>query len=215
MRHTTAIGGSLGILGILSIVGIAMGCHILLTTGPSETETEQTRAKMMAIFASGSVIWPFLWYVTIGRIVLYNDSSAPSMLILVGAFWPQIMLGLDMRAVQDKGVDAHTNNLVSSLQDDANALIGIAFAFAMMMVASYAHRKKQMYSGMLMVLFALVLCIAFVVPQPISQKDSNAAFLAAAVQRVVFLYAVGFLITALCEIISVSSELNLAKDSTS
>jgi hypothetical protein len=204
MKRLSFILTFLGLLSITSAAAAIAGCAIVLNTGPSETEDEQMRAKMMAIFASGAVLWPLLWYMSIGRVVLYGNRGQPSILLLAGALWPQVMLGVDMRAMQDRKLDAKTNNLVSALQDDANALIGIAFAFAMMMVATYANQQKQMYSGMLMVLFALVLCIAFVVPQPISRKDSNGAFLAAAVQRVVFIYAVGFLITALCEVISVS-----------
>lgn len=201
----------LGLFCGVAAAGAIIACAVVLNTGPSETQDEQMRAKMMTIFMGGSVLWPFLWYLSIGNVVLYGNDKSPSLLLLAGAIWPQVMLAMDMRAMRDRELDAKSNNLVASLQDDANALIGIAFAFAMMMVATYANQQKQMYSGMLMVLFALILCIAFVVPQPISRKNSNDAFVAAGMQRVVFVYAVGFLITALCEVISVSHILNVSE----
>jgi hypothetical protein len=187
-------------LGYMAVLSASITLY-LLNSGAEENEDQKMRATIMTILAVGSLLWPLIWYLSIGSVVLQGNSVLP----LFGAFWPQIMLLLDLRATKQKGLTASTNNLIGSLQEDANSLIGIAFAFAMMMVATYANQRKEMYSAMLMVLFALVICIAFVVPQPLAKEKSNQAFVWATCQRVVFAYAMGFLLTALCLTISVGS----------
>jgi len=174
----------------------------LLKTGPDETPQQRTKSAVMTVFAVGALSWPLVWYISIGSVVLETLSLLP----LFGALWPPVMLLLDLRGSRLNSVQAGSNNLVGHLQDDANSLIGIAFAFAMLMVATYANQKKEMYSAMLMVLFALVICIAFVVPQPLAQEGSDAAFVWAAGQRVVFSYAMGYLLTALCLSITAGSK---------
>lgn len=184
----------------VTAVGMVAMTTVILYTGPEETDEQSLRAQVMTIMSVGAVLWPLLWYYSIGRIVLSDGSVLP----LAGAVWPSLMLLIDVRGLRRKDISS-SNNLVGSLQDDANSLIGTAFAFGMLMVAYYAKSNKEMYSAMLLVLFSLVICIAFVVPQPIESKDSREAFFWASVQRTVFAYAVGYLLTALFLVIQVGA----------
>ena len=175
------------------VLSIAFFALYVLNTGGDETETQRTKVTVLTILAVGAVVWPLLWYVSIGSVVMTDGAVLP----LFGALWPGVMLLLDIRGVgrSQQGV---TNLTGSLLQEDANSLVGIAFAFAMLMVATYAKKQKEMYSAMMMVLFALVLCIAFVIPQPASGENTNYALIWSAAQRVVFAFAMGYILTALC-----------------
>lgn len=185
------------------VLSIAFFAVYVLNTGEDETEAQKTKITVLTILAVGAVLWPIVWYVSIGSVVMTDGAMLP----LFGAFWPSVMLLLDIRGVGRKAVSAADNNIVNGLQDDANSLVGIAFAFAMLMVATYANKQKEMYSAMLMVLFALVLCIAFVIPQPASANNTRYAFVWASAQRVVFAYAMGYILTALCVSISAGTQL--------
>jgi len=191
---------SVVVTATLASIAMVVMTSVLLRTGPEETDEQKLRAQVMTIMSVGATIWPLLWYFSIGRIVLADGSLLP----LAGSVWPSIMLLVDVRGLRKKDISS-SNNLVGSLQDDANSLIGTAFAFGMLMVAYYAKSHKEMYSAMLLVLFSLVICIAFVVPQPIESKDSNEAFFWASVQRTVFAYAVGYLLTALFLVIQLGA----------
>lgn len=185
------------------VLSIAFFAVYVLNTGGEETSDQRTKITVLTIFAIGAVLWPVVWYVSIGSVVMTDGATLP----LFGAFWPMVMLLLDVRGVGRKKVTSASNNIMHGLQDDANSLVGIAFAFAMLMVATYANKQKEMYSAMLMVLFALVLCIAFVIPAPASTGNSNYAFVWASAQRVVFAYAMGYILTALCLSISAGTQL--------
>lgn len=185
------------------VLSIAFFAVYVLNTGEDETEAQKTKITVLTILAVGAVVWPLIWYVSIGSVVMSDGAVLP----LFGAFWPSVMLLLDIRGIGRKGVNETNNNIMGGLQEDANSLVGIAFAFAMLMVATYANKQKEMYSAMLMVLFALVLCIAFVIPQPASGKQTRYAFVWASAQRVVFAYAMGYILTALCLSISAGSQL--------
>lgn len=175
---------------------------VMLHVGPKEDDTAKTRAYAMTIFACAAVLWPVVWFVSIGRIILRDGSW----LVLFGALWPQIMMLMDLAAVSTSGFERLQSNLTpQSVQEDANSLIGIAFAFAMMMLATYASAKKEMYASVMLVLFALAICIAFIVPQPINKKDTMSAYLATISQRSIFSYSMGFLLSALCVIITVGA----------
>ena len=195
------------ITGVATISYFLVLCGLmvmfLLKTGAKETSQQKTRATVMTIFAVGALLWAPIWYLSIGSAVLDPGVWLP----LFGVLWPPVLLLLDLRGSRMKSLSSQSNNLVSSLQEDANALIGIAFAFAMLMVATYASQKKEMYGATLLVLFALVICIAFVVPQPLATNGSDTQYVWSAAQRVVFAYAMGFLLTALCLSISVGTRL--------
>lgn len=184
------------------VLSIAFFALYVLNTGGDETEAQRTKVTVLTILAVGAVVWPLLWYVSIGSVVMTDGAVLP----LFGALWPGVMLLLDIRGVgrSQQGV---TNLTGSLLQEDANSLVGIAFAFAMLMVATYAKKQKEMYSAMMMVLFALVLCIAFVIPQPASGENKNYAYIWSAAQRVVFAFAMGYILTALCITIATGSKL--------
>lgn len=184
------------------VLSIAFFALYVLNTGGDETETQRTKVTVLTILAVGAVVWPLLWYVSIGSVVMTDGAVLP----LFGALWPAVMLLLDIRGV-GRSQQRVTNLTGSLLQEDANSLVGIAFAFAMLMVATYAKKQKEMYSAMMMVLFALVLCIAFVIPQPASGENKNYAYIWSAAQRVVFAFAMGYILTALCITIATGSKL--------
>ena len=192
---------TLTLLSVYISVLIVALVLIMFYVGPEETQTTKVRAASLTILACATILWPVVWYISIGRIVMRYTG----LLVLFGAIWPQAMLTIDMTSLKSIKQFSKTN-LVGNVQDDANSLIGVAFAFAMMMLATYASAKKEMYSSLMMVLFALVICIAFVVPQPLATKDGDRAFVGALTQRAIFAYAMGFLISALCVVITVGAK---------
>lgn len=175
---------------------------VMLNYGPEEKDKVKLKASLLTILACAALLWPAVWYLSIGRIILQTSG----LLVLFGAIWPQLMLTIDMLTLpHHEAIRPENLGVVGSVQEDANSLIGVAFAFAMMMLATYASAKKEIYGSLMMVMFALIICIAFVVPQPITKKHDDSRLVAAVTQRAIFAYAMGYLLTALCVVIGVGS----------
>ena len=167
---------------------------VLIMDGPEEDSDQKMRASMYTIFAVAATVWPMVWYFTIGNQLMLVGNSP---LIIFGGIWPQMLLLIDMVSSSNKELRAEQNNLVNTLQADANSLILIAFSMGTLVLSNWLGAQTQMASVIVIVLFALLLCIAFVVPQPITQEKSRNALVAASVQRALFVYAMGFVVTAL------------------
>ena len=185
----------------LALLSVALYV-VMLNYGPDEKDKVKLKATLLTILACGALLWPAVWYLSIGRIILQTSGF----FVLFGAIWPQLMLTIDMLSLpHHEDIRPENLGIVGSVQDDANSLIGVAFAFAMMMLSTYASAKKEIYGSLMMVMFALIICIAFVVPQPITKKDDDSRMVGAITQRTIFAYAMGYLLTALCVVIGVGS----------
>lgn len=175
------------VAGFLSIALM----RTMLTQGPKENADQNMRAQLLCIMSIGAACWPLLYYFAAGKAVIDKNNSY----FLLGYVWPMIMIGYDMTKLGASHITAESNNIVESVQIDANSLIQTAFAFAMLSLGGGLVGDKKL--TITLVMLSLMLCISFIVPTPAASKNSRGAVIAAATQRVLFYYAVGFIVTAL------------------
>lgn len=162
----------------------------MLTTGPDEDQEQRTRARMLHVAVAGALLWPFVWVAALGP---RARTTAPA---LFGLLWPLAAIGMDMRGITVNEVTAQNNNVVQGLQADSNSLIGIAFAFGTLSLSGQFTAFRRL--TFTLVMFALIICIAFVIPAPVDRsKTTHYGMVTAVGQRVLFQYAAGFIITAM------------------
>jgi Ca2+/H+ antiporter len=162
----------------------------MLTEGPAEDDEQQTRLVLLNVMFVGALAWPFVWMAVVG------EARKLHTFLLFGLLWPLCVLGLDMRNVSARKVTHRENNVLDSLQSDANSLIGIAFAFGTLSLGGDFIRERR--TTIMLVIFSLILCVAFVIPAPVDRRTPTRSSLVTAVaQRTLFHYASGFIITAM------------------
>ena len=163
----------------------------ILTRGPKENADQSMRVQVLCILSVGAALWPLLYYFAAGKSVIDKDNKY----FLIGFVWPFFMLTYDMIKLGNANVTAKSTNIVENVQIDANSLIQTAFAFAMLSLGGGLNGDKKL--TITLVMLSLMVCISFIVPTPAASKDSRGAVVAAAAQRVLFYYSVGFIVTAL------------------
>ena len=97
-------------------------------------------------------------------------------------------------------VDAHLADALEALQrigylkTDANTIISAAFAIGTLMASLKKHDKAQ---GANLVMYALLLCVAFVMPTSDVPATSRISILIRSSQKVCLNYAIGFILAGI------------------
>ena len=85
-------------------------------------------------------------------------------------------------------------NRLGYLQTDANTIITAAFAIGTLLVTLKKSRKAQ---GVNVVMYALLLCVAFVIPSSEAPATSRTSIIIRTCQKVCLNYAIGFIISGI------------------
>ena len=174
-------------LGSAAVGGLG---GVALHQGPEETEEQQGRIKMLVILSAFALAWPLVWWYAVGMRV-----HSGRKLELVGLVWPLWMLSRDIQRIGDGGITAARNNVVGTVQEDTNSLIGVCFAFGTLSIGGGMTGSPEL--TLQLILAALVVCIAFVVPSPIHRTGTTKELVSTITQRCVFQYASGLVISGL------------------
>lgn len=163
---------------------------------PNDDEPEIKREKMRLLAATvstcGIIAWPILWDNLIGYAVITHHP-----LTMFGFMWPILMNMLDLAsaATSSSAVQTETAYGIADISSDSNMLVGIAFAVGSFL--SSQSNAKLVNATIPLLMYALLLLIAFIVPTPSLNPNDYTGFAAGATQRTFFNYAMGLIITGI------------------
>ena len=172
----------------LAAVAVAAITVVRMNGNKSKQPTEVTKEKNKYMYNSillvGILFWPILFDASIG---LQHLITKPR--LMFGFFWVPLIMCVNMAFVQ---YDADASFQHSELHRDTSSIISAAFAMGSLF---YAGSKN--YSSTHLLLYAMLLCIAFIVPTITVPSNTQQATLVRSVQKVTLNYAVGFVICAI------------------
>jgi len=157
------------------------------------TKKSNLNLLLMSISAAAGLGWIIVWGATVGY-----DSLSFYPLCLLGLMWPILMSIFDiayLRNSANSSIQAQGPFAAGHLQGIGGSVIGISFAIGSLLTSSKFKSTSQSTTPLLM--YSLVLLIAFVVPIPGVNPTSETALVIGDVQRASFNWAIGFLLTAL------------------
>ena len=161
-------------------------------------DNEIMRVYLSASLMVGALFWPILWNVALSKGRMNGGArlfSAPK--LLLGFAWPLVMLVGDLHYASKKLKDPtffESLNRLGYLQTDANTIITAAFAIGTLLVTLKKSRKAQ---GVNVVMYALLLCVAFVIPSNEAPATSRTSIIIRTCQKVCLNYAIGFIIAGI------------------
>lgn len=192
-RSNEIVGGGILILTIGAIVVI-----LVLSQRTEQNirhdeggRKDALRTRILAVFASGAIAWPLLWLLVVGK---RNLTKHP--FIIAGLIWPLVMTALDMNLlVHGEHPRSGTSDKfhIEGLKSSGGGIVSISFALGSLLVAQMDREASNAASPILM--FALLLCMAFVVPETALSPRSFTAQTTEAVQKVFVNYSTGLVIT--------------------
>ena len=166
---------------------------------------EIMRLYVNAVLMAGLLLWPLVWDVAVaspgGGGGLRRLCAQPKMLL--GLVWPIVMILVDMQYVRKRTQDAsffESLHRIGYLQTDANTIITAAFAMGTLITSMQSKRAaaaRGQGSGVQIVMYALLLCVAFVIPTSDVPVTSRAALIIRSAQKVCLNYAIGFVIAGI------------------
>ncbi|AGO83807.1 hypothetical protein psal_cds_251 [Pandoravirus salinus] len=153
---------------------------------------EKMRLLGAGVSTVGVLLWPVMWDALAGYAIVAHHP-----LTLFGFAWPIIMSMLDLSylAADKNSVQAQRVFGLGEVSSDANTLVGVAFAVGSLLVSQGNTRLADATIPLLM--YALLLLIAFIVPIPTLDPDDYSGFITGAIQRTFFNYAMGFVIAGI------------------
>ncbi|AVK75814.1 hypothetical protein pneo_cds_207 [Pandoravirus neocaledonia] len=153
---------------------------------------EKMRLLGAAVSTVGVLVWPVLWDALAGYAIVAHHP-----LTLFGFAWPILMSMLDLSylAANKNSLQAQRVFGLGEISSDANTLVGVAFAVGSLLVSQGNTRLADATIPLLM--YALLLLIAFIVPIPTLDPDDYSGFATGAIQRTFFNYAMGFVIAGI------------------
>lgn len=185
---------NLALLGTTIIIGIYAIREFNLIMSDSDPEIKREKMRLIGATVStvGILLWPVVWDTLIGYSIITHHP-----LTLFGFLWPMVMNMLDLTAAatSSNAVDAEKVYGIGEITSDSNTLVGIAFAIGSFL--SSQTNAKLVNATIPLLMYALLLLIAFIVPTPSLDPNDYTGFAVGTIQRTFFNYAMGFVITGI------------------
>tara|TARA_B110000046_G_C13008938_1_gene405759 strand:+ start:323 stop:898 length:576 start_codon:yes stop_codon:yes gene_type:complete len=144
----------------------------------------RARITVLCTWTIAIIAWPVLW----SRAVAEERENP---ITIVGLLWPLLIIVLDILAMKHHTYEMHAQSNRSMLSMDASAICSLTFALAGIIGANSNKCCNKLF------LYAVVGCIAFVMPAPHTHVNAIETVAVEAVQKAVLAYATGLLLTGL------------------
>lgn len=168
--------------------------ELTLVKGSDDPDVRREKLRIVgaAVSTLGVLAWPVVWDVLVGYSVVAHHP-----LTFFGFVWPIFMNLIDLvyasRANNTKASDKVFG--IGQVSADAATVVGIAFAIATLLTSQ--ANKPLANATVPLIMYALLLLIAFVVPTPSLDPDSYVGFAVGSIQRTFFNYAMGLVVTGI------------------
>lgn len=148
----------------------------------TQTTRVRTRLLLITVWMMAILVWPLLWF----RATARSQSTPYS---LIGLVWPVLILLLDMLAMQKHAYENYSQSKRHFMTMDANTICSLTFAISAYIGAQNHECCNKIF------LWAILGCIAFVMPAPHTQINAMETVAFEALQKAVLAYATGMLLT--------------------
>ena len=184
----------------LTLIGgicVYMVTHSLLL---QQKKTARIRARLMVltIWTLAIVLWPAIWAAILGA-QSQKIAAFPSLI------WPILIVSIDIMTMRQNTYESHIQSKRSILTIDANAICSLTFAMSGIIGA---HKHKCCNR---IFLYAVLGCIAFVMPAPHSHLNAIETITIEAVQKAILAYATGLLLAGVMLVTS-DNEINTSTE---
>lgn len=175
---------------LVSLMGCIV-CMLVISSAYQKDTTPRVRARISAVtvWFLGIAAWPFIWASFVNK--RRNEPHA-----LVGLLWPIIILAIDIRALNYTTYEVNTQSNRSVITMDANAMCSLTFAVSGLLGAQKDSCCRDMF------LYAIIGCIAFVLPAPHTNNNNTENVVIESIQKTMLAYATGLLLTGIMLMIS-------------
>lgn len=179
---------------ILVATGATLIAYAVYAAILCANESIRTRARILVtmIWLSMITAWPACWRVIVGPYA--NTKYAP-----IGLVWPIVIMTLDLVAMQQHTYESQRQPKRQFMTMDANALCSLSFGIAAFLGVQRDHNISRIF------LWAIVACVAFIMPTPHTDGTSLYTVGVDAFQKGIMAYAVGLLISGIILIHNSSS----------
>jgi hypothetical protein len=194
--------------GVGLIIGIYSVRELSNISGDEDPEIKREKMRILGASVStiGILLWPVAWDLLVGYTLI---SYQP--LILFGFAWPMVMSLLDLVYSSNAKTASQAKQVfgIGEITSDANTLVGIAFAVGSLLGS---QGNKQLSTATIpLLLIALFLLIAFIVPTPSLDPNDYSGYTVGAIQRTFFNYAMGMVVTGITINLSSQNKRNLQR----
>ena len=194
---------SYALIGLLLFVLVDTHAFFRAYDKVPHLQDEIMRLYVNAVLMAGLLLWPLVWDVAVASPAgggLRRLRAQPKMLL--GLVWPIVMILVDMQYVRKRTQDVsffESLHRIGYLQTDANTIITAAFAMGTLITSMQSKKTggTGQGSGVQIVMYALLLCVAFVIPTSDVPVTSRAALIIRSAQKVCLNYAIGFVIAGI------------------
>ena len=159
---------------------------------------ERMRVYITSTLMAGLLVWPVLWNIAAAAGAAGGgDRMAATPRLCLGFFWPMLMLLVDLQYARRRRKDPtffESLQRIGYLKTDANTLITAAFAIGTLLVSL---KQRGTVQGANLVMYALLLCVAFVMPTSDTPATSRLSIVIRSSQKVCLNYAIGFIVAGI------------------
>lgn len=156
---------------------------------------DRSRMGVVTVNAAGLAVWPVLWWSVVG----WHDRI--DVLLVACMAWTVILSAVDMEAiVYGEAPRTGTSETVynPSLAAQAGGLVGLTFSLGAMLGSGNDDQKRLART---IVISALLICVACIIPQPIVSLGEERQQVVFAGQKVGFNVAVGLIVTGMALVV--------------
>ena len=171
--------------GVPALVVVVGACVYIIAHAHviKRVETPRVRARLnvLTVWTIAMIAWPLMWYNTIDE-KYRTIESIPCLL------WPLILLGMDIASLKRSSYESQSQSKRSLLAMDANTICSLTFAVSSVIGAQRHECCRKIF------MYAIIACIAFVIPAPHSSDSDMDTIVIEAAQKAILSYATGFLL---------------------
>lgn len=171
----------------ISVLFVVVGACVYIIANThfmkkAETPRVCVRLNVLTVWTIAMIVWPLVWYNTIDE-KYRTVESIPCLL------WPLLLLGMDIASLKRSSYETQSQSKRNLLAMDANTICSLTFAVSSVIGAQRHECCRKIF------MYAIIACIAFVIPAPHSTSDSDMdTIVIEAAQKAILSYATGLLL---------------------
>lgn len=147
----------------------------------TETPRVKARITVISVWMIAILLWPVLWFHTVPEQFRTVES-------IPGLLWPILILIIDIFSMRHNTYESQLQSKRSMLSADANTICSLTFAISSIIGAQKHECCRKIF------MYAIVACIAFVIPAPHAHTNAIETIAIEAGQKAVLAYATGLLL---------------------
>ena len=176
----------------LVLVCLCLSIACIVTCGVANVRSKNARVKSKISILTTWLLcllgWPLIWGKIMGKETHRKEA-------LVSLFWPILIIAIDVVGINNNSYESVVSSKHQVLHMDANMICSLTFALS----AVIGAQKHECCSKIF--LYAVMGCIAFVLPAPHMHSSSSGTLVFEALQKAILAFATGLLLTGVLMVV--------------